>query len=286
MTQLTPQQKRKLEKLVKIVAEGNVAIAEYLYELEQKLDSEIPGMKDVLLKIKGDKGDSPTKEELLNLIQPLIVIPEPIHGKDYVLTEEDKEEIAKSITVPVVEKVIEKTEIIKEQPLFFNKIEKEIIKEDKETPEQIRDKLETLENENRLDAKAIKGLDDVGILKKNLEIIDSRTRNIGGGNVEVYSNGNKIGTGTGINFIGSGIQSISHDGHRVTVNISGGSGTGFTKETPTGDVNSVNQVFTVTNEPNYVVSDGATYFDGAGYTYSSLTITMDSPPSQYIRSYF
>lgn len=66
------------------------------------------------------------------------------------------------------------------------------------------------------------------------------------------------------------------------------SGSGFTRETPGGAVDSSNQVFTVTHEPNYVVVDGATYFDGAGYTYAALTITMDSNiiPTQYIRSYY
>ena len=63
--------------------------------------------------IKGDKGDSPTDEELTELIIPLI--PEPIKGedgadgKDYILTENDKQEIAKSIEVPIIEKIIEKT---------------------------------------------------------------------------------------------------------------------------------------------------------------------------------
>ena len=41
-------------------------------------------------------------------------------GKDYVLTEQDKKDIAKSITVPVVEKIIEKTEIITEQGISYN----------------------------------------------------------------------------------------------------------------------------------------------------------------------
>ena len=66
----------------------------------------------------------------------------------------------------------------------------------------------------------------------------------------------------------------------------GGGGGGFTKETPVVDVDGSNNVFTVTNEPNYIVSDGATLFDGAGYTYAALTITLDNAPTQFIRSYF
>lgn len=53
---------------------------------------------------------------------------------------------------------------------------------------------------------------------------------------------------------------------------------------PTGTINGVNQVFTVTAKPLWVVSDGTTYFDANGYTYAALTITMDIPPSSYIRA--
>ena len=53
--------------------------------------------------------------------------------------------------------------------------------------------------------------------------------------------------------------------------------------TPTGNVNGSNRTFIVTEEPKYVVSDGITYFSGAGYSYSALSITMDIGPSSYIR---
>jgi len=52
---------------------------------------------------------------------------------------------------------------------------------------------------------------------------------------------------------------------------------------PTGLVNSSNTSYTVASEPLYVVADGVTYYDGAGYTYSPLTVTMTNPPTQYIR---
>lgn len=65
---------------------------------------------------------------------------------------------------------------------------------------------------------------------------------------------------------------------------SGGGGSGVTVETPTGSVNSVNDTFAVSDEPQWVVSDGITYFDGAGYTYSAPNITMTIPPSSFIRA--
>lgn len=63
---------------------------------------------------------------------------------------------------------------------------------------------------------------------------------------------------------------------------SGGSSTPLI---PTGTVDSVNATFGVTSRPSSVVSDGITYFEGAGYLYAALTITLDIPPSQYIRYY-
>lgn len=70
--------------------------------------------------------------------------------------------------------------------------------------------------------------------------------------------------------------------HRLLVSLS--STAGVTVTTPTGTVNGSNVSFTVTAEPLWVVADGATYFAGVGYTYSSLTVTMDLAPSIFIRA--
>jgi hypothetical protein len=88
--------------------------------------------------------------------------------------------------------------------------------------------------------------------------------------------GDRVKAGTGV--------TITTDvlGRRV-INATGG---GFNTETPVGTIDGSNNTFTVSNEPVQVVSDGITYFDGAGYTYSAGTITMDVGPSQYIRSIF
>jgi len=54
--------------------------------------------------------------------------------------------------------------------------------------------------------------------------------------------------------------------------------------TPTGTVNGVNATFGVASSPKCVIGDGITYFLGLGYSYSAPNITMDVPPSQYIRA--
>lgn len=67
----------------------------------------------------------------------------------------------------------------------------------------------------------------------------------------------------------------------------GSSGTGgsTTPLTPTGIVNAVNNIFGVVSRPSSVIADGITYFEGFGYSYAANVITLDVPPSQYIRYY-
>lgn len=101
---------------------------------------------------KGDKGDTPEKgkdyftteevESFKKEVTPVkgVDYKDGEDGKDYILTEEDKSKIAASIEVPVVEKIIEKTEIIKEQPIVTNET-KEVAKY--ETAEEIVEKINT-----------------------------------------------------------------------------------------------------------------------------------------------
>lgn len=66
----------------------------------------------------------------------------------------------------------------------------------------------------------------------------------------------------------------------------GAGGGGSSVETPVGAVDSSNVSFTVSNEPLWVVGDGITYFEGAGYSYSAGTITMDTKLVSFIRSIY
>ncbi len=60
---------------------------------------------------------------------------------------------------------------------------------------------------------------------------------------------------------------------------------GPTVKTPTGIVDPIagNTTFTPTKEPKWVIADGATYFDGEGYTWTGTDIEMDLAPSNFIR---
>lgn len=142
-----------------------------------------------------------------------------------------------------------------------------------DTAEDIRNKLELLFGDERLDISAIKGIE---------KFSDELRESLGHfGNKAVYLsvNGVRYGLVNALNFTGS----VSHSkvNGLDTLTFSGGGST--TPETPPETVNASNTVFTVSAEPKWVVSDGVTYFDGAGYTYAALSITMDVAPSQYIR---
>lgn len=113
-----------------------------------------------------------------------------------------------------------------------------------------------------------------------------QTRPFIGGRVgiQVLDGTSKVGTKVHEISFGSGLA-VSIVNGLMTISTTGG-GTGYTKEIPVGSVDGVNTTYTVTTEPVYVIADGATYFDGAGYTYSALSIVMTNAPSQYIRNFY
>lgn len=73
-----------------------------------------------------------------------------------------------------------------------------------------------------------------------------------------------------------GMEEMMHGGSNAT-------GGAVMYYTPTGTVNGLNASFGVTARPTSVISDGIQYFEDAGYSYAALIITMDIPPSSYIR---
>jgi hypothetical protein len=103
--EITPKQIRTLEKLQKFLKEGDMAMIDHIFELEDKVDEKMSEINDIA-------------EEIRNLIPE---VKDGEDGEDYVLTEEDKQAISdlvmSKITVPVAEKIIEKIQVIKEQPI-------------------------------------------------------------------------------------------------------------------------------------------------------------------------
>ena len=257
-----PKNLERIKRLANVIDNGNVAILDYINDLEDKIDSEIPSIKDVISRVKGDKGDSPTKEELREIIKPLI--PKPIPG--YTPTQKEIVELIKplipeipevkdgetpsdekliSLIEPLIPEDINTDELIQgAKEAVMSELEEKIPKiEDIQNSlpklaNQIRDGLELLSGDDRLDKKAIRGIEQI---EKRIDnaIIEARTNSHprgGSANLEVYEDGIRLGSGAAMNFIGPNV-SVVHDGHTANVIIAGGGGGSgesynFTQSTP------------------------------------------------------
>jgi len=188
----------KKEKFLKAINEGKItdektaAVFVMVEELNERLDNEIPKITDVISRMKGDPGHTPTDKELIALIKPLI--PEPLTGEDG-HTPTDAELL--NLIKPLIPKIQDgKTPTKKELldiilPLIpqidTSKIALEAsnkaleaIKplipditqlEDRlpQIGEKIRDSLELLQDDERLDISAIKGLEDYDKLNDSIK---------------------------------------------------------------------------------------------------------------------
>lgn len=131
-------------------------------------------------------------------------------GKNYVLTEADKQEIASKIKP--VEKVIERTTVRTEVPIVTRVIEEVAMHQ---TPEEVRDGLESLDGDERLDYTAIKGLED--LLKKSGA---KGVKLYGGTNgIFLYVDGVKKGIVKTLDFVGATYSLVNG---RPTITMAGG----------------------------------------------------------------
>ena len=190
MENITPQQEKKLKKIIALGEKGLPALLEYMFELEEKLDENIPDLKNIMEKVRGKPGKdyviTPSDraeiasvarsmfkdEELAEKVLSLITI-------DYKAIAEDA---SKMIKVPQPEKVDYrkiKADVLADikvengapgkdadETFIIEKLEADLIKDLPSYGEQFRDGLEVLEGDDRLDRKAIKGLEDYEDIRK------------------------------------------------------------------------------------------------------------------------
>lgn len=127
-------------------------------------------------------------------------------------------------------------------------------------PEEVRDKIKGLKGDKRLSIFDLKDWEWLrGKGKQALQFTSAA--------INIITDATLTGNGTAESPL-----------HAV------GGGSGITVITPTGTVTGFNAVFTSATAPKWIVSDSSTYFPGAGFTYAGTTITMDVPPSQFIRA--
>ena len=185
---------QKLAKLQDIIDNGNPAIARFLFALEDNLETAVADINDVIAQLQQQTvnadtelrnefdtfkptterlieiitplipevkdGLTPTKEELLALISPLI--PKVKDGKT-----PSKEELL-AIIKPLIpeidtDEIVAEAVAILEAKIKLPSADELVARVEKDLPklgEPIRDSLELLTGDNRLDRTAVKGLED------------------------------------------------------------------------------------------------------------------------------
>lgn len=321
MTNLSSQQKKRL----------SVAFPEYsgLFDDSNEFVSKVFAGIQMYKGEKGDRGDdgyTPIKgkdywtdadvNNVINYILKNVKVPKGDKGDNYIITSEDKKEIAAQIKVPIVEKIIERTEVIKE-------ISKKVSIEDI--------KGAVSQKELEIEKKTI--LDGMAKVDGRIKLIDQRWR---GGGLSKVSHDSTLtgdgtpsnplsvvggGTGTGLSTIGlsgaindtntsftvpTNVQSITSvvvngqpyqatggaitwtfDGTTITLSNPVGLGgsifaIGFvlSSETVVGTINDTNVIFTTPIQPQLLIINGLSYLPTGGsytWTYSNGTITLSNP---------
>lgn len=142
--------------------------------------------------------------------------------------------------------------------------------------ENIRNSLESLQGDDRLDKSAIRGLDE--LIDDLRKIAKSQQPQAVGVRLLRYLSDVNI---EGITD-GQGIAWNSTTQKFEPATLGGGSG--FTELTATGSTNGTNVTFTFTQVPSYIVADGVWYKPTAKngtafWTNVGLTVTMVNPPA-------
>lgn len=236
-----------------IVDKGDMAVVEKIFEFQDGIDEQNDKIDSSINEIKNNF--SSLKEELLaNVDEEFTGIKEQIDaiskqegpaGKDYIITEKDKADIASKITVPVVEKVIER--VVHEQPTIKNTTTETRI-ENPETGMGIIEKINELgtDPEFQIDQSHVKDLlEDIEKLKKTIA-------HIVGTGVGGVSGIKGITAGTNITIDNSNPQ------YPVVTSSGGGPGGSGFQLPLTGAVNGVNKVFTWTTAPSALLVDDTT----------------------------
>lgn len=228
------QDTQSISKLEKALAQfvekspkftGEEVLAEDIKQLEQKVDLIDSELRSEIAQVQerigpkgedGKDGSTPTKEELVSLIVPLI--PKTKDGKTP--TSQELLTLIKPLIPNTDDSIREAEERIKKSIPTIEEIENTI----PSLKESIRDGLELLKEDERLDKSAIKGIED---LEEKINKIE-KTPTVGGGGtrgVQLYIQNIKKGLVNTINILGGTGVTIghSHNGGQndITINASG-----------------------------------------------------------------
>lgn len=274
----------KIEQIKKVLIKardfqngGNLALGKEFVSLEEKIDENI---ESVTSKIESTKSEL---EERINTIQ---LTPgekgdqgdRGDDGDDYILTESDKKEIAQSITVPVVEKVIERTEVVIEKPIVTeitnvtNEIKEVALYE---TPDQITDKVNL--GKPLIKKERVEGLTD---LEKNIKaqlytgISETRALELIRANSSTSSGGvTSVNSATGavtLTVAQSAIYDLEWNGTELRIPFASNTKDGFL--TATDHIVFSTKVSSTSSPYSTIATDGAGTVDFNGNAYQKLAL--------------
>lgn len=272
---------KKKKEVVDLAMAGGTAkelvILKAVHELEDKFDTvvtevkgEIPSINDLVGAVKGIQGDQGPKGDAGNQGERGLTGPQGIRGSkgdtggkgDRGIQGEPGLPGTSGLDAPAVD-----------EEAILSRIELLL----PELGARIRDGLELLMGEERLDISAIKGLPE-------LQDTVNRGAKTGWGAHPLMIQGSgviKDKVARTINFTGSVTVTRTPSGV-VTVNVAGGS---FSILTPTaGVVNGVNTVFTFASAPSVIALDNGNFMnkvssDGTVNWTGTTTITLNQAPS-------
>ncbi len=251
--------------------------------VDEAVKNSMPNLDTILHMITGEDGEDADPEEVAQLILETPGFSEMAKGNpgepgspgkpgkpgrdgtNYVLTGNDKKAIAKSIKVPVVKQIIEKTVV--EKPINIIK-EKAVA----DKPAVIAKKLN--ETEQSVNPQVIQGL-----VKFMNDVRNAMRAKSAGG-----KSSRRIGGGGDIVSAGSNITITTDANGRKVISSTGGSGGSSQVEDLTSQVTSGNDSYTPTYIPTFIVLDTLSYMEGHGYTFSGNTITLDPSVASLVLS--
>lgn len=204
---LSPKQKKRLLRMAEVGQKGNLAIFEMILELEDRFEEQLPNIQNLIKIVKGEKGDSyvlteQDKKTIAALIYasfdkkkliadvaekvevPVKAIAEEASKLVKVENGKDGKTPTRAELMDIMRTLIPKLENGKDGAPGKDADEAAILENLTNNiaayGERIRDSLELLQGDERLDKSAIKGLEEA--LKALSDKIDSSRRgNAGGG---------------------------------------------------------------------------------------------------------
>lgn len=219
--------------------------------------------------IKGDPGkdgETPSPEQLVQLIKPLIpaFIPAPIPGKDGRNGRDGRDSTTPGPQGDTVA-----------GPAGTNGVDGKDGSPD--TPEGVVEKVN--KSTTKIEFSQVKGLSEIA---RTVDQIgkNPQGQNVGGANPIIIKNaGTRVSDYvTEINFSTNLTATYANNG-LVTVTATGGSG-GFTKLTTASTINGVNQTFVFSQAPTYIVSDGVWYDSNDWTGTTTITLTIPGPQAR------